>query len=210
MFAPKTARLLTFPRSGGGMRAALLPHLKRHRLPEQLIETLIREAALFQASGIDRALAHVLKARMRFKPLDLSRATRIFLIGPCGAGVSSVAAKLHRQASATGREIHIESQSFHPRNIRAQTAFGCVGERPEVETIGVISALADAEETCEIITAFHLDRLIVTGLDMARRLGALTAAITQGAGLAHVTRSPDESAPLEMLTPAELAFMLLR
>ena len=77
-------------------------------------------------------------------------------------------------------------------------------------TGSVVSALADAEEIGEIISAFRLRRIIVTGLDMARRFGALTAAVTQGARLVAVTRSPRKEAPLEMLSAVELAQMLLR
>ena len=69
-----------------------------------------------------------------------------------------------------------------------------------METIGVVSALADAEEISEIISAFRLSRIIVTGLDMARRFGALAAAVTQGARLVHVTRSPEADAKLETLS----------
>jgi hypothetical protein len=94
--------------------------------------------------------------------------------------------------------------------MRARAAFGCVSERPGVEAIGVVSALADAEEIGEIISAFRLGRIIVTGLDMARRLGALTAAVTQGARLVGVTRSPKAEVPLEPLRPRDLAAMLLR
>jgi flagellar biosynthesis GTPase FlhF len=79
-----------------------------------------------------------------------------------------------------------------------------------VETIGVVSALADAEEISEIISAFRLSRIIVTGLDMARRFGALAAAVTQGARLVYVTRSPKTDAKLETLSARELAGMLLR
>ena len=211
MSALATARLLAFSGPGIGLRAALMSQLKQHRLPEPLIETFIHEAALLPVCGIEQALAEVLATRMRPAPLDLSRGpSRIFLIGPSGAGVRSVAAKLRRQAAESLAPIQIESQSFHPRNVRARTAFSCVSDRPEVETIGVVSALADAEETSEIISAFRLGRIIVTGLDMARRFGALTAAVTQGARLAHVTRSPDPGAKLETLSPRELAGMLLR
>jgi len=71
------------------------------------------------------------------------------------------------------------------------------------------AASATAEEVSEIIAAFQLKRLIVTGLDMARRFGAVVAAVTQGAQLAHVTRSPDAGAPLETFSPNELANLLL-
>ena len=51
--------------------------------------------------------------------------------------------------------------------------------------------------------------MIVTGLDATRRLGALTAAVTQGAALAHTTRSPFVSGGLETLTPLSLSRMLI-
>ena len=201
-----TAQLLAFP--GIALRAALLTQLKQHRLPEHLIEAFIREAASLPVCGIDEALTEVLTARVR--PAELSPAARILLIGPSGAGVSSVAEKLRYQAHSRNRTIAIESRNFNPRNMRARTAFGCVSERPGIQAIGVVSALADAEEIGEIISAFRLERVIVTGLDMAGRLGALTAAVTQGAELVGVTRSPKADAPLEPLPPRELAAMLLR
>lgn len=208
MAALATAQLLAFPGPGIGLRAALLAQLKQHRLPEHLIEAFIREAAALPVCGIDEALADVLAARMSPARLDFNR--RIFLIGPSGAGVRSVAEKLRHQAERRDQTILVESQSFHPRNMRARMAFGCAGERPEVQTIGVVSALADAEEISETISAFRLNHIIVTGLDMARRFGALTAAVTQGARLIAVTRSPWKEAPLETLSPRELAVMLSR
>jgi ABC-type transport system involved in cytochrome bd biosynthesis fused ATPase/permease subunit len=204
-----SAQLLAFPRAAIGLRTRLLTALKQHRLPERLIEAFTREACAIAAGDIDEALAEVLAARMRPAPLILAEGARFFLIGPSGAGVSSVAAKIRHQAALRNTSILVEDQSFHPRNMRARTAFGCVSERPDVETIGVVSALADAEDIGEIISAFHLDRLIVTGLDMARRFGALAAALTQGARLAHVTRSPRDDAALESLSADDLAALLL-
>jgi hypothetical protein len=203
-----SAQLLAFPGPGIGVRAALLAQLKLHRLPEHLIEAFIREAALLPVSGIDEALSEVLAARML--PATIDPGKRIFLIGPSGAGATSVAEKLRHHAGLSDRTILVESQSFHPRNMRARTAFGCASQRPDVETIGVVSALADAEEISEIISAFRLSRIIVTGLDMARRFGALAAAVTQGARLVYVTRSPKTDAKLETLSARELAGMLLR
>jgi flagellar biosynthesis protein FlhF len=207
----QTAQLLAFPGRGISLRAALTPVLKHHRLPEQLIEAFLREASAFPVCGIDEALTRVLAARMHVEPLNLSRSRHIFLIGPSGAGRSAVAAKLVHEAAQAGHNqvIVIDSQGFNPRNPRARAAFGCVGARHNRETIGVVSALADAEEVSEIIATFQLRRIIVTGLDMASRFGALAAAVTQGASLAHVTRSPDASAPLESLSPRELATLLL-
>ena len=207
----QTAQLLAFPGRGISLRAALTPALKHHRLPEQLIEAYVREASAFDGCGIDEALTRVLAARMHFASLDLASAKRIFLIGPSGAGRSSVAAKIVQSAARAGHNqlVVIDSQGFNPRNVRARTAFGCVGGRQDSETIGVVSATADAEEVSEIITTFQLKRIIVTGLDMAGRFGALAAAVTQGAQLAHVSRSAQADAPLETLSPRELAELLL-
>ena len=207
----QTAQLLAFPGRCISLRAALTPALKYHRLPEQLIEAFLREAAMFANMGIDEALTRVLGARMQAAPLDLSRSARIVLIGPSGAGRSAVSAKLVTAAALAGHnqvEV-IDSQGFNPRNLRARSAFGCIADRDHVEIIGVVSALADAEELSETITAFRLNRLIVTGLDMARRFGAVAAAVTQGAQLAHVSRSPDAAIPLETLSPRQLAELLL-
>ncbi|MDE3111279.1 MAG: hypothetical protein KGL02_15250 [Acidobacteriota bacterium] len=186
-----------------------MPALKRHRLPEDLIENLIREASTLPVCGIDEALVQVLAARMRPAPVNFARTPRLFLVGPLGAGVKSVAAKLRHEAASLGEDAVIEESSFNPRNCRARAAFGCVNERQGVETIGVVSALGDAEEVGEIIAQFRLSRVIVTGLDMASRFGALAAAVAQGARLSGITRSPNADAPLEKLTPRELARMLM-
>src|SRR5262249_54125586 len=98
----QTAQLLAFPGRGISVRAALTPALKYHRLPEQLIEAFLREAASFSDLGIDEALARVLAARMQAAPLDLFQAKRIVLIGPSGAGRSTVAAKLVTAAAQAG------------------------------------------------------------------------------------------------------------
>jgi flagellar biosynthesis GTPase FlhF len=207
----QTAQLLAFPGRGISLRSALTQALKHHRLPEQLIEALLREASALAPCGIDEALTRVLAARMRSAPIDLSRSNRIFLIGPSGAGRSTVAAKLVQAAARAGHNqlVVIDSRGFNPRNLRARSAFGCVGARQDMETIGVVSALGDAEEISETIATFRLTRLIVTGLDMAGRFGALAAAVTQGASLAHISRSPDADAPLETVGPRELAELLL-
>ncbi|MGZ5940335.1 MAG: hypothetical protein ACXWLD_09975, partial [Rhizomicrobium sp.] len=52
-------------------------------------------------------------------------------------------------------------------------------------------------------------RLIVTGLDLARRAGAVLAAATQDLPLAHVTRSPFVASGLESPTSLSLARLLL-
>jgi flagellar biosynthesis GTPase FlhF len=78
-----------------------------------------------------------------------------------------------------------------------------------VETIGVVSALNDAEDVGDIVAAFRFRRVIVTNMDRTRRLGAALAAMTGGARLAHVTHGPRPEDALEMLAPGALAALLL-
>jgi flagellar biosynthesis protein FlhF len=106
----------------------------------------------------------------------------------------------------------IDSAGFDPRNAKTRTAFQALAMIEGVEALGVVSACGDAEETTEIAAALSLlgaQRLIVTGVDLTRRLGALVSAAAQGLSLAHVTRSPFVAGGLETLTPLSLARALI-
>lgn len=108
--------------------------------------------------------------------------------------------------------VIIDTAGFDPRNAKARTAFAGIGCIDGVETIGVISARGDAEETAEIAEAMKslgAVRAIVTGLDIVRRLGALLAASTSGLGLAAVTQSPFAAGALEVPTPISLSRAIL-
>jgi flagellar biosynthesis protein FlhF len=76
----------------------------------------------------------------------------------------------------------------------------------------VISACGDAEvaaETIEALEKVGAARLVVTGLDLVRRLGALAAAATGPVPVAHITCSPCVAAGLEAITPLSLAHAIL-
>jgi flagellar biosynthesis protein FlhF len=106
----------------------------------------------------------------------------------------------------------IDTAGFDPRNARARTAYSALAQVPHVEALGVVSASADSEEIAEVAAALvtlGVKRIIATGLDVTRRLGALLAAATQGAALAHVTRSPFIAGGLETLTPLSLSRLLI-
>ena len=106
----------------------------------------------------------------------------------------------------------VDTAGFDPRNARARTAYQALARLPDTEALGVLSATNDAEEISEIagaLVTLGARRLIVTGLDVTRRLGALLAASTQGADLAHTTRSPFVSGGLETVTPLSLSRMLI-
>ncbi len=222
-----TNNLLAFPRGAAHLGAAL----KRHRLPENLAAALAREAANFPEISPDAALAFALAQRMAAQPIDFAQARGILLVGPAGSGKSAVAAKIRHAAALFGRDCELagadglalfrtgtnapdrlmvmEAGGFNPLNARAASAFSALGDTPGVETIGVISALSDAEDVSDIVTAFRFRRVIVTGMDRTRRLGACLAAITGGAALAHVTRGARAEDALEMLEPGALASLLL-
>lgn len=224
------ATLLSFPRSSPALRARLGAAFKAHRLPEDLAAALIREAD----DGLEPAvaLAALLAARLKFHPIGLEQARGILLVGACGAGKSAVAAKIAHAARLAGRKAVLarasdglalfrtgthppdrltvmEAEGFNPLNIRAASAFAALSEIEGVETIGVVSSLSDAQDVSEIVRAFRFRRVIVTGLDMARRMGSLCAASLQGARLAHVTRGARPDTALEGLEPGTLAELIL-
>jgi flagellar biosynthesis protein FlhF len=224
----QTATLISFPRPRAHIGAAL----KRHRLPEGLAAALARESEGFAEVSAHAALAYALDQRMASAPLDMEQAHGILLAGPVGSGKSAVAAKIVRAARLAGRKTELtraeaalglfrtgtnppgvlmvmEADGFNPLNARAATAFSALGDVPGVETIGVISALSDAEDAVDLVSSFHFGRVIVTNLDRTRRLGALVAAITSGAQLAHVSDSAHADDALKTLEPGALASLLL-
>lgn len=106
----------------------------------------------------------------------------------------------------------VDTAGFDPRNGKARNAFAALAKIGSIEAVGVVSAASDAEEMMEIVqalTSLGTRRLIVTGLDTARRLGTLAAAATTAPALAHVTRSPFVAGALETLTPLSLARALI-
>ena len=81
-----------------------------------------------------------------------------------------------------------------------------------LQIAGVVSAASDAEEAGDIADALAklgATKLIVTGLDLARRKGALVALACSGLGLTQVTASPYLADGLETLTPLALSRALL-
>jgi flagellar biosynthesis protein FlhF len=225
---PPSATLLSFPRPRAHIGAAL----KRHRLPEALAAVLARESEGFAEVSAHAALAYALDQRIVPAPLDLERARGILLAGPSGAGKSTVAAKIVHAAALIGRKTSLvradgalakfragtnppdvlmvmEADGFNPLNGRAASAFSALGEAPGVDSIGVVSALSDAEDVADLVGAFHFKRVIVTNLDRTRRLGAFLAAITSGAALAHISASPHPEDALETLAAGALSALLL-
>ena len=227
--SPAAGNLLAFPRVD--LRRILGAAMKRHRLPEGLAQALAREACGLAGVSAQEALAQALARRLVPAPIDLEKAQGILLVGSAGSGKSAVAAKIVRSARLIGRETELaradglalfrtnsnppevlrvmEADGFNPLNPRAASAFSALGDIDGVETIGLVSALNDAEDVCDILTRFRFRRVIVTGLDRTRRLGAVLAASLSGARLAHVTCGPHPEDALEMLEPGAVAAQLL-
>jgi flagellar biosynthesis GTPase FlhF len=237
-----SGNLVTFPRAD--LRHLLGAAMKRHRLPEELAQALVRDAAGFADANADAALACALARRLVPAPIDFEKARGVLLVGPGGSGKSAVAAKIARSAGLIGRKTELkradgglalfrtrsvresgsdnitnlnppelltvmEAEGFNPLNPRAASAFSALGDIEGVETIGVVSALNDAEDIADIVSQFRFRRVIVTGLDRTRRLGAVLAACLSGARLAHVTYGPRPEDALELLEPGALAAQLL-
>jgi flagellar biosynthesis protein FlhF len=108
--------------------------------------------------------------------------------------------------------VVVDTAGFDPRDGRARAAFSALAQMGKLEAIGVVSALTDAEEVSEIAEALAglgAKRLIVTGVDLTRRMGAITAAACQSIPLSHVTQSPFVAGGLESPTSLSLARLLL-
>jgi len=188
--------LIAFPRAD--LRHLFGAAVKRHRLPEELGQAMVREAANFADVSADTALASALARRMHLAPIDFEKARGILLVGPTGSGKSAVAAKIVRAATLVGRKIELaradgglalfrtrtnppelltvmEADGFNPLNSRAASAFSALGDVGGVETIGVVSAMSDAEDVSDLVAAFRFRRVIITNMDRTRRLGAALA-----------------------------------
>ena len=133
----------------------------------------------------------------------------------CSVAVAESAAELNTlvcECLSKKTFVIVDTAGFDPRDAKARAAFQALAQIAKLETIGVVSALSDAEEICEIaeaLAALGARRLIVTGADLARRAGALSAAACAAIPLAHVTSSPFVAGGLEHPTSLSLARLLL-
>ena len=125
---------------------------------------------------------------------------------------AELAAALHdRPDDAT---VLIDSPGTNPHNETEFADLRAFIEAARAEPILVLPAGMDAIEAAEAAAAFAdlgVDRLIVTRLDAARRLGLLLAAAEGGSlALADVGLSPFVAEGLRPLNPVSLARLLVR
>jgi flagellar biosynthesis protein FlhF len=129
--------------------------------------------------------------------------------------VAESAAQLEKrvaESDSQGTLAIIDTAGFDPRQAKSRTAFSALAHIDALQTIAVLSAAMDAEETSEVARALvtlGATRMIVTCLDLARRAGAVLSAAVRGAPLAHVCRSPFVAGGLETLTPLSLSRLLI-
>jgi flagellar biosynthesis protein FlhF len=234
--------------------------LELHRVPRVLAKALAQDADASLLPDLCLALSAALDKRMRMEPVDAKTQAALLLVGPYGAGKTTIAAKLAAQARLLEREIwlattdvesagqreRLETFAAHldvdllatpsptllsdavalARDAGALLIADSAGVDPRrapqeflgyagitgVELLGVVSATTDAEDAGEIASALAqlgAKRLVVTGLDLARRKGSLTALAASGLAIAQVTRAPYLAQGLETLTPLTLSRILL-
>lgn len=115
------------------------------------------------------------------------------------------------RAQEDGSLLIADTAGFDPRTPATWQEFLSFTSVPGMEVLGVVSATMDAEEAWEMAEALvrlGAARLVVTGVDLVRRRGALAALALSGLAIAQVTRSPFLADGLEPITPLGLARVL--
>jgi len=117
------------------------------------------------------------------------------------------------QATGDGTTI-IDTTGANPFNPGEMAALARLIESSGAEPVLVFAAGGDVAEASEIATCFGalgVRRMIVTRLDIARRLGAAVAAADAGPlAFSDVSFSPQVARGMKPLTPQALARLLLR
>jgi len=118
------------------------------------------------------------------------------------------------EAAPAGALVLIDTPGHNPFRAASLAGLTILLEAASAEAIQVIAAGGDSAEAAEIAHAFRrvgARRMIVTKLDLARRLGGLLSAASDGGGaLAAITDAPEVTGGLSEVTPIGLAELLLR
>lgn len=120
------------------------------------------------------------------------------------------------EAVRSGRadaQVLIDTTGVNPHNAEDMSRLTAFTEAAQVEVILVIAAGGDPAETAELASAFEAvrpGRLLVTRLDLVRRLGGvLAAAEACGLPFSDVSVTPDIASGLRTINPVSLARLLL-
>jgi flagellar biosynthesis protein FlhF len=110
-------------------------------------------------------------------------------------------------------QLLIDTAGVNPHNAQDMHRLAEFADAAQVERILVIAAGGDAAETAELAVAFaplKPARLLVTRLDMVRRLGGiLAAAAASRLPFCDVSVTPDIASGLRPINPVSLARLLL-
>jgi flagellar biosynthesis protein FlhF len=123
---------------------------------------------------------------------------------------------LHRLVAAAppGALVCIDTPGHNPFRAASLAGLTILLEAASAEAVQVIAAGGDSAEAREVAQAFHrvgARRMIATKLDLARRLGGLLSAASDGrANLAAVTDAAEVTGGLSEMAPVALAEVLLR
>lgn len=234
--------------------------LRTQHAPESLIERLASSSMAATPRLVDR-LAAALGAHIHFLPLeDALRSSSLLLLGPPGAGKSTLAAKLAARlgerrvlvvstdtarpggvaqleeymtvlglplavadspaalektvAGAAGRKVIIDTVGSAPHDVAADQQLGAFIAAAGAEPVLALPAGCTAEDAAAMAraAAAHGARsLIVTRLDLVRRIGAALAAAEAGRlALVAASVTPHFAFGLRELTPDVLARRLLQ
>lgn len=110
--------------------------------------------------------------------------------------------------------VLIDTPGANPFNLEELARLVELAETMDMEPVLVLGAGRDAEEAADIAQAFRPvgpKRLLITGYDIARRLGSMLAAADAcGLALSDIGRSPQIADSFESLDPKSLARLMLR
>jgi flagellar biosynthesis protein FlhF len=110
-------------------------------------------------------------------------------------------------------QILIDSTGVNPHDPEDRKRLCEFTEAAALETVVVMRASGDPIEAAELCAAFHIagpTRLVMTQLDMVRRLGGMLAAAEASAlPFGDVSMAPDIAAGLQSINPVSLARLLL-
>lgn len=114
---------------------------------------------------------------------------------------------------APGQLVLIDTTSVNPYASRDMVRLKAFVDTVEAERLLVMSAGCDADDAREIAAAFRQvapQRLLMTGLDLSRRLGSMLAAVDAShAAFCDVSETPEILEGLRTINPVALARLFL-
>ena len=91
-----------------------------HRLPKPMAESLAQAAAAFEGADIELSLARALDRHITLSPLPALPSRPVVVIGPAGAGKTSIAARLALRAKTSGAATVLATLDGGKAGARAQ------------------------------------------------------------------------------------------